>query len=557
MSILKVVAPTNIAAISISQITPLRRLVISAGESNATGGASIIDGDISAGELAARNLQILNNTSLVFEDLDVGTNQEIGDIGTTGDNSKYGFCVSLANMYDAGRLSLPTYLVQAAHYSQPISKWDVDDPSGVWDLFVERVDAAVTALEAIGDPFSVDVALSIGINDSFLATDPSTFEASLNSLIFRMREQIGYPTRFFAMTFAVPDFSTGWDAMNEAIENVCVPSNKTVEWPTNNLTQRPARNAVYPNTPLQVDLTHLNHLGHMITGERWCDLAYGASGTLPTPTFSVTPGSYGTSQNVTVSCSEGGATLRYTLDGSNPHSASTEVSGAISIASSCQLRVVAQKAGWANSYADGYYSIGTATEWSLADRDADSAAPWLLENASLDALNLGSNGSDWSSIRSSTGKTTGKWYIELVSQYASAQEYYQLGFANAGFSPLGHTGQGSGAFGVHPSVMFYDSGLFTDHTSNTGLSGLAGNGTVTGLCLDMDNGRIYIAKNNVYHNSGDPANGTGYIASFNPASTGTLFLVWSGLGTHGPTYRIQATGGSQTYSPPSGFTAWG
>ena len=46
---------------------------------------------------------------------------------------------------------------------------------------------------------------------------------------------------------------------------------------------------------------------------------------------------------------------------------------------------------------------------------------------------------------------------------------------------------------------------------------------IWGLALDMDNGRVYIRRNGVWQNSGDPAAGTGFFAhdlsgTFYPAS---------------------------------------
>jgi len=50
-----------------------------------------------------------------------------------------------------------------------------------------------------------------------------------------------------------------------------------------------------------------------------------------TPTFNPSSGNYSGSQSVTISCSTNGATIRYTLDGSEPTSSSTTYSGPIAV----------------------------------------------------------------------------------------------------------------------------------------------------------------------------------------------------------------------------------
>jgi hypothetical protein len=81
---------------------------------------------------------------------------------------------------------------------------------------------------------------------------------------------------------------------------------------------------------------------------------------LATPTFSVTPGQYSSTQSVTVS-GPSGANLFYTTNGLLPTSASTAVTGAISVSANTNLQVVAIKSGFTDSLvAQGSYLIGTS-----------------------------------------------------------------------------------------------------------------------------------------------------------------------------------------------------
>ncbi|MFA6720740.1 MAG: SUMF1/EgtB/PvdO family nonheme iron enzyme [Candidatus Cloacimonadaceae bacterium] len=67
------------------------------------------------------------------------------------------------------------------------------------------------------------------------------------------------------------------------------------------------------------------------------------------PEFNPSGGNYYFPQDVTITCETLGATIHYTLDGSNPNSASTEYSGPISISQTTTIKAKAFREGWANS----------------------------------------------------------------------------------------------------------------------------------------------------------------------------------------------------------------
>ena len=69
-----------------------------------------------------------------------------------------------------------------------------------------------------------------------------------------------------------------------------------------------------------------------------------------TPQFSPAGGSYLASQTVTITCATGGATIRYTTDGSAPNETSGTVYGSpISISNNCTLKAMAYRSGLADS----------------------------------------------------------------------------------------------------------------------------------------------------------------------------------------------------------------
>jgi len=71
--------------------------------------------------------------------------------------------------------------------------------------------------------------------------------------------------------------------------------------------------------------------------------------TVIAPAFSPAAGTYTNAQNVTLTCATSDATIRYTLDGSEPTSTSTQYAGAINIASTTTVKAKAFKSGMNDS----------------------------------------------------------------------------------------------------------------------------------------------------------------------------------------------------------------
>jgi len=82
-----------------------------------------------------------------------------------------------------------------------------------------------------------------------------------------------------------------------------------------------------------------------------------------TPAIAPGTGAYGTAQNVTLSTSTAGATITYTVDGSEPTTSSTSYASAVSVASTLTLKARGYKTGWtpSDSAAASYWiSAGSA-----------------------------------------------------------------------------------------------------------------------------------------------------------------------------------------------------
>jgi len=71
--------------------------------------------------------------------------------------------------------------------------------------------------------------------------------------------------------------------------------------------------------------------------------------TVATPAFNPAGGTYSSAQNVTLSCTTSGATIRYTIDGSEPTSRSTVYSSPISVFNITTIKAKGYKKGWTPS----------------------------------------------------------------------------------------------------------------------------------------------------------------------------------------------------------------
>ncbi|MDP4121122.1 MAG: chitobiase/beta-hexosaminidase C-terminal domain-containing protein, partial [Bacillota bacterium] len=80
-----------------------------------------------------------------------------------------------------------------------------------------------------------------------------------------------------------------------------------------------------------------------------------------TPTFSPAAGTYTSAQNVTISCSTSGATIRYTTDGTPPTTSSPAYSGVIAVSSTKTIKAIAYNGTTPSSMASATYTINIPT----------------------------------------------------------------------------------------------------------------------------------------------------------------------------------------------------
>jgi len=157
---------------------------------------------------------------------------------------------------------------------------------------------------------------------------------------------------------------------------------------------------------------------------------------LATPTFSPTPGQYGSTQNVTIN-EPAGSNIYYTTNGLEPTSASTQYTGTpISVSTSTILKAVAIQ----NNYTDSFvgtaqYQIGTANLINFTSGFAANDGVILVGSTVLNGANILLTDNN-TSIQHEVGSA---WFGDIVSVNAFTT-HFQLKFTNiSGGSLVGMT----------------------------------------------------------------------------------------------------------------------
>jgi len=189
-------------------------------------------------------------------------------------------------------------------------------------------------------------------------------------------------------------------------------------------------------------------------------------------------------------------------------------------------------------------AAASAQYWNSADKGSDIT----LTNSDKTAQNLVVSGAH--SVRSVTSHGSGKYYCEMAVAATTSSDNF-LGIMNGSASVSDFAGidtNGAGYLALTGEI--YENSNPTSYgTAESGLT------YTIGLAVDVTNSLLYVALNNTWQNSADPAAGTG---GYSFSVTGDLFLAATPSAEGGDSAVTLATAdGEFTYTPPTGFTAWG
>ena len=145
--------------------------------------------------------------------------------------------------------------------------------------------------------------------------------------------------------------------------------------------------------------------------------------------------------------------------------------------------------------------------------------------------------------RSTIAARSGKWYWEFVSNSGAASNFPMSGIYVAGLGTY-YPGLDGNSVGYFQGGDIYYNGVIVFTASSFT------NGDIIGFAWDADTGKVYVSKNNTWQNSGNPAAGTGQVATI---STGVDRVVGAYLSSGSCSINF----GQQPfqYTPPTGFVA--
>jgi LysM repeat protein len=211
------------------------------------------------------------------------------------------------------------------------------------------------------------------------------------------------------------------------------------------------------------------------TNSATASAAYAIAPVLPVPTFSLAPGTYTTSQTVTIGDATAGTTIYYTTNGTMPTTSSSVYSGAITVSATETLEAIAVKTGYTNcAVASAAYVIVPETSYISYSSDGFTANSLSLNNGPTvtgGILQLTDGGtaemrSAWSTTKVPVSGFTTDFTFQMLKAVADGMTF-TIQNDPKGMWALGNGGSGLGYQGIQNSValkfdIYNDAGEGTD-----------------------------------------------------------------------------------------------
>jgi hypothetical protein len=176
-----------------------------------------------------------------------------------------------------------------------------------------------------------------------------------------------------------------------------------------------------------------------------------------------------------------------------------------------------------------------AVTWNPSDKHANIT----LSESDLRASNAASL---WAGVRATMSKNSGKWYWEVYVVIGGTRVDLGIGDSSANLGAAG---------GSDGHSYTYDNNGKKRH-SEWDYGSTYGTNDIIGIALDLDAGKIWWAKNNVWQASGNPVAGT------NPAFSsisGDFFPIVFMHGLQESSIRAHFNTVSFSFAPPGGFVS--
>ena len=215
--------------------------------------------------------------------------------------------------------------------------------------------------------------------------------------------------------------------------------------------------------------------------------------------------------------------------------------------------------GNANNFTTSGISVTSGVTFDqMTDTPTLNYAVWSpIDKAStvtLSDANLKASGTSINSLcRSSIAMPlSGKWYSEFVPDVNGLDDI--IGVATAAASTAEHVGFNAFGWGFQPNIS---SVVYRYNGSGTGaaITGTAfSSGDVGMLAIDVDSSKIWLGRNGIWYESGNPSTGANAQFTNLPTASQLFFAVTPGRSGSG---EMTANFGQRAfaYTPPSGFKA--
>ncbi|RYY00893.1 MAG: SGNH/GDSL hydrolase family protein [Gammaproteobacteria bacterium] len=203
-------------------------------ESNGDGYA--LNSQAPSNQLGKRSsVKILNNSTLVFEELVIGgagDNTHIGHGGNTAGlwDETHGWQIQMANLADSGVISNPVSLIQVSQGGSTIANWGIGSYYPAYDanyfardLLKQRLDTGLAQIVRGNGGVHPPIYMpwTHGINDIIAGTPVATWKAGTIELINWIRTTYPLNKVVVIMVKIPPSVGGAYVAYNSAIEQIC------------------------------------------------------------------------------------------------------------------------------------------------------------------------------------------------------------------------------------------------------------------------------------------------------------------------------------------------